>query len=263
MKKLSEEEIELFHSTIRPYAPVTGRSAASNGDEEESLLLKFCYVGIQRHSQRSVLSPKHKDEDHLIRNGIGDEDSTSPSKNKEELPEFEEEDVNRSRIQDFEDALWTLFDISREQIEPVKYENVKKKWISQSSFNVDDCTLPLNLQANILSPGGTGARLETYKHRKVSVEQRKGGEVCWGDAYVSSAVVQTAIAEPFCEEEMKLVSVILRTVLCSTVAVFPLFMSNKSSLAPPSNPGVWNTVGRARQKQVRVPTSKSYISMDR
>ena len=70
--------------------------------------------------------------------------------------------MNRSRIQDFEDALWTLFDISREQIEPVKYENVKEKWISQSSSNVDNCTLPLNLQANVLSPGGTGARLETY-----------------------------------------------------------------------------------------------------
>ena len=70
---LSEEEIELFHSTIRPYAPVTGRNVGREVDDS-GLLLKFSYIGLKRYSKESVISkrkPKNDQDEGGIRRTCG------------------------------------------------------------------------------------------------------------------------------------------------------------------------------------------------
>lgn len=87
------------------------------------------------------------------------------------------------------------------------------KWISKNvRFDIQDCTLPLQYQANVFAPGGTGAKLENYKQRKVLVEDRRRHRIVWTETYVSAACVRRTLAEPFQPAEMSSVFEIMRSV---------------------------------------------------
>ena len=221
LHRLSEEEVELFHSTIRPYAPVTGRNAGRETDDS-SLLLKFSFIGLRRHSPTSGGTKNAN----RMEGSHSPCESTPPENTDNLLAEVDPADIEEKNESEEENlyqfALLTLFDeskMSRQSTEKTaaKYESKSgEKWISENvRFDIKDCTIPLHTQANVMAPGGTGAKLEKYKLHTVLSEDRRLHKIVWNETYLPVECVRTAVKEPFCTAEMDAVFAVMRAVASS------------------------------------------------
>ena len=225
LHRLSEEEIELFHSTIRPYAPVTGRNEGRDVDDT-GLLLKFSFIGLKRQSTiaTSAQTTNAADEqcDHDVHSPMSRSSEFEPldpvQTGIEENPEDFETTAALETEDRYADALRSLFKeskISKQENEETAArfdEKQSGKWISKAvTFSIQDCTLPLQLQGSVSAPGSTGAKLENCKKHTVLLADRRENRITWNSSYAAPECVLRCLREPFGEEEMICVTEIMRS----------------------------------------------------
>ena len=161
LSMMSEEEIELFHSTVRPL--VTGchsNVTRQTGELEDNadIFVKIAYNGYTRKSEKSIRRKRKRSELTGSRVEESDYDSVAAGVN------ITPEEV-KAATGTLAEAITWIFEktLSEHLKKPAKYcaGNGKHTWEthSQPGLTVEDCTLPLE---------GTRRKRTTYSGYKMS-----------------------------------------------------------------------------------------------
>ena len=122
---LSEEEIELFHSTVRPL--VTGHNMSGCRGEMKDIFVKIAYNGYTRRDEKK-LSKKRKTSEPTVETREDLESQTDACIEAAEARGVSE--INEAPLGTYERGILVLFESSlKEHVEqPARYNKSEKKW---------------------------------------------------------------------------------------------------------------------------------------